>query len=196
MKSTKLVLLLCVFFSYNLLTGCSAVVVGGVATGVSVTHDRRSPEVVLNDKEIQFNAYKLLFTEAQLGDQTQISISSYNHRVLIVGRTHDIQETNAIAQHIAKMAKVRTVHNQVSNQEKDLSLEFTDSYLTSKAKLELFTININDFDPTRIKVVTSDATVYLMGIVTTAEANAVVEKIRYISGVKKVVKLFDYYQTE
>ena len=67
-----------------------------------------------------------------------------------------------------------------------------DVYLTSRAKLALFDVDIPDFDPTRIKVVTSQGTVYLMGLATRREAQAASDKVRYVSGVKHVVKVFEY----
>ena len=67
-----------------------------------------------------------------------------------------------------------------------------DAYLTAKVKLELLNISLPSFDPTRVKVVTELNVVYLMGLVTQEEAAAVVEKARYIKGVERVVKIFEY----
>jgi osmotically-inducible protein OsmY len=53
-------------------------------------------------------------------------------------------------------------------------------------------VGIQGFDPLRVKVTSSLGTVYLMGLLTPEEADAVVEKVRYISGVKRVVRLFEY----
>jgi len=67
-----------------------------------------------------------------------------------------------------------------------------DSYLTSRVKVALFKVKLENFDPTRVKVISSQGTVYLMGLLTQQEANAVTNEVRYISGVKRVVKLFEY----
>jgi osmotically-inducible protein OsmY len=67
-----------------------------------------------------------------------------------------------------------------------------DVYLTSRVKLSLFDLGLPDFDPSRVKVVTERNVVYLMGLVTPEEAAAVVEKVRYVRGVKRVVKIFEY----
>jgi osmotically-inducible protein OsmY len=69
-----------------------------------------------------------------------------------------------------------------------------DIYLASQAKLALTKINISGFDPLRVHVVASAGTVYLLGLVTRAEAEAAAEKVRYVSGVVKVIKLFEYIQ--
>jgi osmotically-inducible protein OsmY len=47
-------------------------------------------------------------------------------------------------------------------------------------------------DATRIKVVTENGVVYLMGLLTRAEADAAANIAREIQGVQKVVKIFEY----
>jgi osmotically-inducible protein OsmY len=47
-------------------------------------------------------------------------------------------------------------------------------------------------DASRIKVVSSQKTVYLMGLVTREQGDKVAEIVRNIGGVEKVVKIFDY----
>jgi osmotically-inducible protein OsmY len=44
----------------------------------------------------------------------------------------------------------------------------------------------------RIKVVTENGVVYLMGLMTRNEADAAVERSREVFGVKKIVKVFEY----
>jgi osmotically-inducible protein OsmY len=69
----------------------------------------------------------------------------------------------------------------------------SDSYITTKVKASLFGIKgQEDLDPTRVKVVTENGTVYLMGILYQAEADAVAVKASQVDGVQTVVKLFEY----
>jgi osmotically-inducible protein OsmY len=56
----------------------------------------------------------------------------------------------------------------------------------------LINVDVDGFDPTRVKVAASDGNIYLMGLVTPDEGVAVVEYVRGISGVKKVVEIFEY----
>ena len=73
-----------------------------------------------------------------------------------------------------------------------LAQNSNDSYITSKVKMKMFDIEIPNFDPTRVKIITEMGTVYLMGLLTHQEADAVVEKARYVKGVARVVKVFEY----
>jgi osmotically-inducible protein OsmY len=50
----------------------------------------------------------------------------------------------------------------------------------------------NKFQANYVKVVTENSVVYLLGLVTQAEAEAAVEIARNIEGVSKVVKVFEY----
>ena len=65
-----------------------------------------------------------------------------------------------------------------------------DTWLTSKVKSRLL---INGEAPGwRTKVVTENGVVYLMGLLTHEEADAVVEQVQKVYGVQKIVKIIEY----
>ena len=53
-------------------------------------------------------------------------------------------------------------------------------------------VDANKFNAVHVKVVTEASVVYLLGIVTEAEADDAVEVARTTGGVRKVVKVFEY----
>ena len=65
-----------------------------------------------------------------------------------------------------------------------------DGWITTKLKSKLLVKTGGDAN--RIKVVTTRSTVYLMGIVTQAEALSATEIARSVRGVSRVVKVFEY----
>ena len=65
-----------------------------------------------------------------------------------------------------------------------------DTWLTSKVKSRLF-IN-GDAPGWRTKVVTENGVVYLMGLLTHAEADAAVAQAQKVYGVQKIVKIIEY----
>ena len=73
-----------------------------------------------------------------------------------------------------------------------LSARSNDSFLTSKVKTALFKIKIDDFDPSRVKVVTDRGVVYLMGLVRPNEGDAAANVASQVSGVRQVVTLFEF----
>ena len=94
---------------------------------------------------------------------------------------------------MAGIQRVRAVFNEVAvGAESTWSEATADAYLTARVKVALFSVKIDGFDPTRVTVTSSQGSVYLMGLLTPTEADAVTEEVRFVSGVKRVVKLFEY----
>lgn len=174
--------------------GCAPVVVGGAAsTGVAL-HDRRTVGTFVDDQGIELKARLAVHENEELSSQIHISIVSINGVVLMAGQA----PTEALRQQaqdiVAATDKVRLVHNEMTiAAPNSLMTRSSDTLITAKVKTALFKIdNIEGFDPTRIKVVTEDGVVYLMGIVYRNEAEAASEQARQVSGAEKIVKLFEY----
>ncbi len=176
------------------LNACAPLVVGGAAaTGATVAHDRRTAGTILEDKNIYLKAAELRDQNPAIAEHSNIAITSYNLQVLLTGQAESAAISRQLADEIARLPRVRKVFNEVKIGAEGTWGEATaDAYTTSRVKLALFDTGLKDFDPTRVKVVTSLGTVYLMGLLTPEEADAVTEKVRYVSGVKHVVRLFEY----
>ncbi len=176
-----------------LLQGCPAVFIAGAATGVSVIHDRRSAGAVLDDQTIEVEAALALYNDANVRDNSSISVTSYDYQVLLTGQANTAEVGQAAASIVARIGKVKRVVNEVATEPSATFTEETEaSYITSDVKLSLFKVKVPTFDPTRVKVITEKNVVYLMGLVTREEADAVVAQVRYVNGVNKVVTVFDY----
>ena len=185
--------LLVATFGTTLLQGCAPVVVGGAATGAAVVHDRRSAGTALDDQTIELKALNAVMQDRELDKHTDLTATSYNNVVLLTGQAESESYRDRYVAHIRKIELVRRIVNEVTIGPKATLQEHTnDIYITSKVKLELFSVKLPDFDPTRVKVVTEKGVVYLLGLVSPKEAEAVVEKVRYLRGVKQVVKVFEY----
>ena len=185
---------LMVILTANLLGGCAAVVVGGAAVGVSAVHERRSVGTMIDDEGIEWKVRSALNGDKTLSSQSHLSVISVNGVVLLVGQT----PTEALRQQATNLAKdvdnVRLVHNELAIAAPNSYMTRTsDSYITSKVKTSLFKVKgHDDFDPTRVKVVTENGTVYLMGILYRSEAEDAARQASRVGGVQKVVKLFEY----
>ena len=187
--------LLAVVITTILLNGCTAAVVGGAAaTGVNIAHDRRTVGTYIDDEGIELKAGAAIRKEKELSSQIHINIISINGVVLLVGQapTEALrQQAGSITQGIEK---VRLVHNEMEvAAPNSMMTRSSDSIITTKVKSSLFGVKgQEDFDPTRVKVVTENGTVFLMGLLYHAEADAVAAKASQVGGVQKVVKLFEY----
>jgi len=177
-----------------LLQGCASAVVGGAATGAAVAHDRRSAGTFVDDEIIEVKAVQKLFSDKEIFDNTHINVTSYNNIVLLSGEAPTDSLKNKATSIVAPIAKVRKIHNEiVIAAPSSMLTRSSDTWITAKVKTNLFQVkNAPDFDPTRIKVVTENGSVFLMGIVHRNEADIVINATRSVSGVQRVVKLFEY----
>jgi osmotically-inducible protein OsmY len=175
------------------LQGCVPVALTGAAVGASVIHDRRTTGTVLDDQQIELKGAELLHNHPEISGHSHIDVTSYNLVALLTGQAETQEISDRFAQLVARLPKVKRVMNEVTvGPVEGFAQESEDALTTSRVKLALFGVKLPEFDPSRVKVVTAAGTVYLMGLVTPAEAEAAVEKARYVPGVKRVVKIFEY----
>lgn len=175
------------------LSGCAPLILGGAAVGAAAIYDRRSSQEVFDDQQIELTAIHALQQEPRVQGHSRIAATSYRRTLLLTGqaKTADVVEI-ALAQ-VSRLPKVQRVINELTvGPNLDLTRESEDVYLTSRAKLALLQIDLPDFNATRVKIVTEDAVVYLLGLVSQEEGEAATARVRNIPGVKKVVKLFEY----
>ncbi len=86
---------------------------------------------------------------------------------------------------------IRKIHNQIRiGSNIGMSTQTHDSWLTSKVKTQLLTTE--SISSNNIKVVTENGEVFLMGLVSDSEANLAVDVARNVSGVERVIKVFEY----
>lgn len=178
-----------------LLSGCPAAVVGTGATVATVAHDRRSAGAFVEDQEISTKVFSHIQKNPELKQYSAISTTSINRRVLLTGAAASKEIADQIVAFVKGQEGTREVINEIEiHPEYSAGIKGTlhDSYITSQAKLKLFNVKQPGFDPSRIKVVTYNGSIYLMGLVTETEGSAAAEAVRFVSNVKRVVKHFEY----
>ncbi len=177
----------------SILTACApAVIVGGSAVGAA--HDRRTLGSFVEDQNIELKAYDAIAKDQDLEKQSHISVTSYNGIVLLSGQTPSAELRARAEASVLTVPKVKKVHNELTiAAPSSLGSRSTDTWVTSKVKTSLLKVKGHKgFDPTRVKVVTENGTVYLMGLLTQAEATDVVDVVRRVGGVQRVVKIFEF----
>jgi len=176
-----------------LLSGCAAVIIGGVAAGATATvaHDRRTTGAFIEDESIEQKALKSFSADKEIKNSSHINVTSYNTIVLITGETPSEDIRNRVVNIVREIPKVTHVYNELTIAAPSAwTSRSSDSLITSKVKTNLLTVD--DFDGTRVKVVTDKGVVYLMGILTRPEADIATGEAQHTGGVQKVVKLFQY----
>jgi osmotically-inducible protein OsmY len=169
---------------FSALQGCFPVVAAGVGTGVMVTLDRRTLGMQTEDESIEWKAVSRVGDK--LRDRGHFNFTSFNRRVLITGEAVSEEVKAETKRIISEIPNVREVINELivgpSSSVVDRS---NDSFITSKIKSR--SVDNGKFNPLHVKVVTEAGTVFLLGMLTQAEADAAVRVASTTAGVRKVV---------
>ena len=170
------------------LSACAPLLIGGAVLGTGmVAADRRTAGAQLEDEGIEFRAASRVRDLATLG---QVNVTSFNRLVLLTGEVPGATERAAVEQVVAKVENVRTVVNElVIAPNSSFSSRSADGVLTTKVKATL--VDAKDVQATAYKVLAERRVIYLMGRVTEREAARGAELASQVSGVEKVVKVFE-----
>lgn len=176
------------------LQGCFPLIAGGAGATILALDDRRSAGAQTEDKEVDLRGEARV--NERFGDKVHINVTSYNRNVLITGEAPDAATKAEIEKIVREIRNVRGVVNEIQIAgASSYSSRGNDSYITSKVKAR-FIDNAKAFSVNHVKVVTESSVVYLLGLVTRAEAEEAVEIARTTGGVQKVVRVFEYVQPQ
>jgi osmotically-inducible protein OsmY len=171
------------------LQGCVEMAAVGVGAGVVSAFDRRTTGAQVDDEGIELRATNRI--SERFGDKAHVNVTSFNRSVLITGEVPDAKVRDEIGKIVAAVPNARAVTNDLEVMASTtLGNRTHDATLTGKVKARF--LDANRFNPLHVKVVTERSIVYLLGIVTEAEAAEAVEIARTTGGVRKVVRMFDY----
>ncbi|QHI98395.1 BON domain-containing protein [Xylophilus rhododendri] len=172
------------------LNGCVPLVVGGAAvagTGMVVT-DRRTAGTQLEDESIEQRSGSAVRTN--FGDRVHVNVTSYNRQVLLTGEVPTAQDKERVEQYVSRVENVRGVVNALDvAPASSFSQRSQDSLITAKVKASF--VDAKDIYSNAFKVSTERGVVYLMGRVSKREADRTAEIARGVSGVSKVVRVYE-----
>lgn len=183
--------LICLLLGIATLSGCAAVVVGGAAV---VATDRRTTGTVLDDQTLEVKVVDRVYSADEIDERDHIKVEVYQSVVLLIGQAQSEANRKLAGARAAEVEHVSRVVNELEiGQSATTGERLDNTWLTTKVNAALVKNNpVHGFDATRVKVVSSNNNVYLMGLVSRAEGDAAAEVARKVSGVAKVVKVFSY----
>ena len=171
------------------LQGCAEMGVVGAGGVAFPVVDRRTTAVMVDDEGIELRSTNRV--SERFGDTVHVNITSYGRNVLVTGEVPNVATRAEIEKLIQGVPGVRGMTNELQVIDAtSLTTRATDTTITGKVKARLF--DSGKLNALHVKVITENGVVYLLGIVTEAEANAAAEVARTTGGVRKVVKVFDY----
>ena len=176
-----------------MLQGCFPVVATGVSAGAAMISDRRTSGTYLEDESIEWKVSSRI--RERFGNSVHVNATSYNRNVLLSGEAPNDTIRGELDGIVAGVEHVRGVINEVViGPSSTLSARANDTLITSNVKARF--VDAGRFSAHNVKVVTEANVVFLMGIVTRAEADAAAEVARTSQGVRKVVRVFEYISEE
>jgi osmotically-inducible protein OsmY len=151
---------------------------------------QRGLDAIRIDTEIGYQADRALVGRQPMSTQSHIVVTTFNRVILLTGQTPKAQWRQQAEQVVRRLPRVRQVYNELEvGPPASLPALSQDGFITSSVKTAL--IRSDDVSGNAVKVVTESGVVYLMGLVTRRQADAAADLTRRVSGVNKVVLLFD-----
>jgi osmotically-inducible protein OsmY len=187
----RLALILLIFTT---LQGC----VNATVTGAQAVYDKNSLRQSINDQYTSMQINRAINDDGRFKD-ANISVSTFNRVVLLTGQVPN-QSLRLAAQKLTeetakevgeKADEVKQIYNQITISKPASNLtQVSDAWITAKIKSQFIASDI--INPSQIKVITENGTVYLMGTVLSSQAKEAIEIARTTDGVQNVVKVFSY----
>jgi osmotically-inducible protein OsmY len=178
------------------LSGCAALLAGGAVTAMTTAHDRRSASEVWKDNRLELSIMDTINRDKELALQNHVAVVSHNRVVLVIGEVRTPELKERALGIVRSFDDVRRVVDELQVREPaPFGTGARDATVTARAKTALLNIvDLPGFDATRVNVTTRDGVVYLMGLVTEEEGDRVAATISQLSGVVRVVKVFEYVE--
>ena len=181
-----------------LLGGCAAPVIlgaAGAAGAGTVAVDQRDPKTMLDDERIEWKARSAINLAGLKEDERHhVKVTSFNRIVLLTGQVPDEKAMQRAVAEAGAVARVRGVQNElvVGPPTTDLK-RAADTLITGRIKVAMATSDkLRSPLKLNVKVVTEDGAVFLMGLVTREQSEAVTAVVSRIPGVRQIVRLFEF----
>ncbi|WP_111643210.1 BON domain-containing protein [Marinimicrobium alkaliphilum] len=173
------------------LSACTSVLSATTREPITINPGKRTMGARIDDRQIT-TVVRVNINKAHEDLRTaQLRVFSYNGVVLLVGRVPNNELKRLAGETALKVTPVRQVNNELEvGDAKKVWSRSVDSWITTKVKSKL--LFNRDVESGRIRVITRNNTVYLMGLVSRAEANRIAQIASQTKHVRKVVKVFEY----
>lgn len=180
MKSLSVSLLLCALLMVG---GCTSI-------AGSDGYGNRTDYAIERDTDVARTLWDRIRQDEAL-DGSHINVDVYNGFVLLTGQVPD-ERVQARADELARSTpEVRRVRNALTVGPNTATTQrLRDTWVTAQARARLAASE--HIDSNRVRILTEDGVVYLMGLVRPGEADYVVNVVADARGVARIVKVFEY----
>lgn len=175
------------------ITSCTAILVETTGEqGISEDPTERTAGARVEDQSIETKVIVNMKSQEPAFRQANFDVISHNGVVLLVGQVESNDLKNK-ASEIASTAsaKIKRIHNELEVAGKTgLLARSNDSWIATKVRTIL--LANNEVPSGQVRVIAENGAIYLMGMIDQAGGDNAARLARNVSGVTKVVKVFEY----
>ncbi|MDR0805535.1 MAG: divisome-associated lipoprotein YraP [Enterobacteriaceae bacterium] len=173
------------------LSGCVAVVAGGAAVATKTATDPRTVGTQVDDVTLEARVNSALAKDQELKKEARIVTTAYHGVVLLTGQSPSSSLADRAKNIAIGVDGTEVVHNAIrQGKPVDIGTSSSDSWITTKIRSQLLTSD--KVKSSNVKVITEDGEVYLLGLVTEEQGKAAAKVASEVSGVKRVITVFQY----
>ena len=173
-----------------LLSACGSLLATMEADTIEDDPGERTIGQLIEDDNIETKSIVNIHAADDAFDEAHIVVVSFNGYVLLAGQVGSEELKARATDVVRKVRGVRRIYNEMEVAAPSSGMTRTsDTWITTKVKSWL--LGSPDIQGTRVKVVTENGVVYLMGLATREEAERISDKAAGIGGVQRVVRLFE-----
>jgi osmotically-inducible protein OsmY len=179
--------------AFSLLQGCVSAAISGVSNGAAAAYNHHNLQNTFNDQRNTMRVDRAIHWYNKEYKSSNVQVSTFNNVLVLTGQVPSEALRNRLQEIARNASDVKEIFNltTVSNPASSLT-HVSDSWITTKVKSQL--IAENEIDPSQIKVITEDGTVYLIGTVFPDQAIIATDIARSTAGVQNVVRVFSYLE--
>jgi len=187
MKQLAIILLAC---SALALSGCGNFLATMKVDTIEDEPVERTMGQMIEDDNIETKSTVNIHAADEAFHDAHLVVVCYNGYVLLAGQVNTEKLKARATEVVRKIHGVRRIYNELEVASPSSGMTRTsDTWITTKVKSWL--LGSSDSEGTRVKVVTENGVVYLMGLATREETERISDKAAGISGVQRVVRLFE-----
>ncbi len=174
-------------------SSCTAILVRTTGEqGMQEDPSERTAGAVIEDEAIETKIIVNMKSQDSAFKQTHFDVISHNGVVLLIGQVES-EQLKILATEIASQAstKIKRIHNELEVTEKSSFMDrSSDVWIATKVRTLMLTDN--QVPSSQVRVIAENGAVYLMGLISQADGDNAANVARNVSGVTKVVKVFEY----
>ena len=187
-------LLIIVAFMNAALAGCGSIMASAGAGPIEEDPGERTLAQQVADETIETKAIININAANDGYEAAHLTVVSYNGFVLLAGQVPSEDLKGLAVKVVRELDDVRRIYNELEvGPETALGTRSNDTWITTQVKSKL--LASSDTPGSRVKVVTENGVVYLMGLVSQDEAERIAREAAEVGGATKVVQLFEIIPT-